>query len=78
MVVSDGDFGGDLDVVVLVYEQVLVVSVVLGDLVLNFDVYLLGMGFEGYINLLFLYSFVVFESICMVVVVDDLLKLLLC
>lgn len=53
MAASDGEFGDDLDVAALAYEQVLAANAEPGESVPDFDVHLLGMGPEGHVNSLF-------------------------
>lgn len=53
MPASDGEFGDDLDVAALAYEQVLAGLAQPGQPAPRFDVHLLGMGGEGHINSLF-------------------------
>lgn len=53
MAASDGDYGDDLDVAALAYEQLLADHAEPHEPTPVFDVHLLGMGGEGHINSLF-------------------------
>lgn len=66
MAASDGEFGDDLDVAALAYEQVLADHGGEG-----FDVHLLGMGGEGHVNSLFPDTAAVRETARLVLPVHD-------
>lgn len=66
MAASDGEFGDDLDVAALAYEQILADHGAAG-----FDVHLLGMGGEGHVNSLFPDTPAVREAARLVVPVHD-------
>lgn len=66
MAASDGEFGDDLDVAALAYEQVVADHGAEG-----FDIHLLGMGGEGHVNSLFPDTSAVRETARLVLPVHD-------